>query len=154
MRRKVTKLLVVVTVIALFAWLASFAFADNETLGKAKMYSGTVSFRYGAGFVLTTEAGAAYKLMLGPPWYLDDLGLKIKNGDKVTIKGVVDDNDAVLFVGTLKKGAKTYDIANLEGLEDFHRSPMMMHGWGIMGRGYYGRWGSRGNWGWGPGSNE
>jgi len=133
MRRKVTKLLVVVTVMALLSGLASFAFADTRTLGKTKEYGGTVSFNYGAGFVLTTEAGVEYKLVLGPPWYLEDLGLKLKQGDKVTVKGVNDEN-GVLYVGTVKKGARTYEISDLKHVADyschgrFERGMMQRHG--------------------------
>lgn len=115
MRRKAVKSLIIFMVAAFLIGTGSFAFADTQ--GEVKEYNGTVSFRYGGGFFLNTDADEEYKLVLGPPWYLDNLGLKLKNGDRVTVQGV--DERGVLFAGTLKKGSKTYDIANLEDMDEY-----------------------------------
>ncbi len=124
MRRKAVKSVLIFMVAALLIGVGSFAFADTK--GEVKQFSGTVSFRYGGGFFLKTGAGEDYKLALGPPWYLDNLGLKIKNGDRVTVSAV--EEDGILFVGTLQIGSKTYDIADLEDIYDHP-----CHGW--YGRG-------------------
>jgi len=138
MRRKAVKSLIIFMVAAFLIGIGSFAFADAQ--GEVKEFNGTVSFRYGGGFFLNTDADGEYKLVLGPPWYLDNLGLKLKNGDRVTVQGVED--DGILFAGTLKKGSKTYDIANLEDMDKYFchdrygrgmmsergRGPGMMHG--------------------------
>jgi len=115
MRRKAVKSLIIFMVAALLIGIGSFAFAD--TRGEVKEFNGTVSFRYGGGFFLNTDADEEYKLVLGPPWYLDNLGLKLKNGDRVTVQGVYE--RGILFVGTLKQGSKTYDIANLEDMDKY-----------------------------------
>jgi len=52
--------------------------------------------------------------------YLDDLGIKLKQGDKISVNGVGDNDENTIFVGTIKKGLKTYKIADLENLDEFH----------------------------------
>jgi len=128
----------------------SFAFAQSE--GGLKEYSGEASFKYGGGFFLKTGSGEEYKLVLGPPWYLENLGLTLRNGDKVAVKGY-DDGYGVLYVVSLTKGAKTYDIADDEQFADvrsykgnqYYRDCPGMRGYGSFRgrergmRGYRGR---------------
>ena len=140
MRRSAVKSLLIIMVAVFMLGLGSVAFADVKS--EVKEYIGTVSFRYGGGFFLTTDTEKEYKLVIGPPWYLDNLGLKIKNGDRITVQAVEDED--ILFVGTLKKGSKTFDIANLENFDEYP-----CHGWYPMmsgpgrGRMMHGRWDER-----------
>ena len=139
MRRNAVKTLFIVMIAFFMFGLGAVAFGDAAS--DVKEYSGTVSFRYGGGFFLNTDADEEYRLVLGPPWYLDNLGLKLKNGDRVTIQGVED--DGAIFVGTLRKGSKTFNIADLSDIDDYfcHGMYGMMQergrGPGMMPGGWY-----------------
>jgi len=140
---------VAVSLVFLFA-AGSFAFAQSE--GELKEYSGEASFKYRGGFFLKAASGEEYKLVLGPPWYLENLGLTLKNGDRVTVKGY-DDGYGVLYAVSLTKGAKTYDIADADQFADvrsykgnpYYRDCPGRHGRGSFSgregwmRGYRGR---------------
>jgi hypothetical protein len=115
MSKKTLRAVVVAASLVFLFAAGSFAFAQSE--GGLKEYSGEVSFRYGGGFFLKIASGEEYKLVLGPPWYLENLGLALKNGDKASVKGY-NAGYAVLYVVSLTKGAKTYDIADAEQFSD------------------------------------
>lgn len=115
MKTKTLRAVLVVAVLAALFAAGSFAFAQSES--GIKEYTGEVSFRYAGGFFLKTAAGEEYKLVLGPPWYLENLGLSLKNGDKVALKGY-DAGYAVLYVVSLTKGGKTYEIADARQFSD------------------------------------
>lgn len=119
MRRRKKLLVTTITAAILILAAASFVFADFMQNSKPiNDVSGTVTFRYGGGYFLKAENGKEYKLVVGPYWYLDQLGLKLKVGDKITVDGALDENDNVLFVSTLKKGARTYQIADPDKVLD------------------------------------
>lgn len=142
MKHKTSKILVIFTVVALLLAIGAFAFADTPGEAEIKNYSGTVSFKYGGGFFLKTDTGNEYKLVLGPYWYLKNLGLELKQGDRITVTGIVD--DGILFAGKVKKSTRTYEIAELTNFDDFH-CPMWGHGfgrWGGPARGYRGEYGA------------
>lgn len=155
MRQK-KRLLLIGATVAFLVLAAAFVFADMDlNLKKVDSVKGTVVFRYGGGFFLKGDDGKEYKLMVGPYWYLDDLGLKLKTGDKVTVSGSVDEDMGVLLVSTLKKGAKTYRIADTEKVFESmpchrfnertgmgrggYRGRMRMNGQNNNGRMYQGR---------------
>ncbi len=132
MRRKKKLMLTIFTVGILVLAAASFVLADYVANAKPiDNVKGTVVFRYGGGFFLKTDS-KEYKLVVGPPWYLDDLGLKLKNGEAVTVSGAVDEDEGVLFVSTIKKGARTYKIADPDKVTDF--SFANTHRRGFIGR--------------------
>ena len=141
MKTKTLKAVLVVTVLAALFAVGSFAFAQSES--GIKEYSGEVSYRYNGGFFLKTAAGEEYKLVLGPPWYLEDLGLALKNGDKVALKGY-DGGYAVLYVVSLTKGGKTYDIADAKQFSDAGPWGGYGNAGYCPGMGGYGPYGGRG----------
>ena len=141
MKTKTLKAVLVVAVLAALFAAGSFAFAQSES--GLKEYSGEVSFRYAGGFFLKTAAGEEYKLVLGPPWYLENLGLTLKNGDKVAVKGY-DEGYAFLYVVSLTKGAKTYDITDAEQFSDVRPWGGYRNFGHCPGMGGYGPYGSRG----------
>ena len=132
-KKTLRAVVVAVSLVFLFA-AGSFAFTQSE--GGIKEYSGVVSYRYNGGFFLKTASGEEYKLVLGPPWYLENLGLALKNGDKVAVKGY-DAGYAVLYVASLTKGSKTYDIADPEQFSDARSYPGYPY-YGGRGRGMCG----------------
>lgn len=119
MRRKI---IIIFTSLALLMVVGTFVFADTQT--EVKELSGQVAFEYYGGYLLKANSGTEYKLVLGPYWYLENLGLKLVNGDKVTVKGV-DAGYGLFYVATLKKGAKTYNITDLDRLKDLQNSDGM-----------------------------
>jgi len=131
MKHKALKLITVFTAVALLVAFGSMAFGDTVGTAEIKEFRGTVSFRYGGGFFLKIDSGEEYRLVMGPPWYQETLGLELKNGDS----------------GSIKKGAKIYDIADLSDFDEyrggFYCHP---HGrWGGYGRGAApGKWGEYG----------
>ena len=133
MRRRKKLLLTIITAAILILAAASFVFADYIQNAKSvKNVSGTVTFRYGGGFFLKSADGKEYKLVVGPYWYLEDLGLKLKVGDRVTVNGALDQDKNILFVSTLKKGSRTYQIADPDKVVD--GSFCHGHGEKFMGR--------------------
>ena len=119
MRRRKKLLVATITAVILVLAAVSFVFADFVQNSKPiNNVTGTVTFRYGGGYFLKTTDGKEYKLVVGPHWYLEDLGLELKVGDKVTVDGALDSEQNILFVSNLKKGVRTYKIADPEKVLD------------------------------------
>ena len=112
MRRRI---IIISTSIVLLMAIGAFVFADTQA--EVKELSGKVSFDYYGGYFLKADSGTEYKLVLGPYWYLENLGLKLANGDSVSVKGV-DAGYSIFYVSTLKKGYKTYNIADLDRIKE------------------------------------
>ena len=119
MRRKKKLLVTTITAAILILAAVSFVFADFVQNSKPiNNISGTVTFRYGGGYFLKTTDGKEYKLIVGPYWYLQELGLNLKVGDKIIVDGALDQNQNILFVSTLKKGTRSYQIADPDKVLD------------------------------------
>ncbi len=112
MRRKKSLLIAVLSLFVVVAF-SSFLFADAfHSNPELNQFKGTVSFRYGGGYFLETDNGKEYKLVVGPPWYLERLGLSLSNGDSVEVIGAVDEDGDELFVSTIKKDGKAFKISD------------------------------------------
>jgi hypothetical protein len=111
---------------AVFFTIAVFGFAhfedrDYDASQKLEL-TGKVDFRAPGGFFLDSDSGKEYKMIVGPMWHLENLGLELKSGDKVSVTGY-EDGEGVLVVTTLKKGLKTYEVYDPQRMftEDFPR---------------------------------
>jgi hypothetical protein len=142
MARKIKKMLIVGAVITavLLSSVVVFAhgFDIRENL-KLEEVSGEVKIHIHHGYYLVTPQGTEYRLMLGPPWYVEDLGLELKRGDRISVEGYTDDFGNMMVM-TLKKGKDSYTIHDPEDLEKLGaRRDYRMHGRGMHGpRGLYG----------------
>lgn len=147
---KATKTLVVLTVFIMVLSIGSLGFSHLEDNQELKEITGTVSTKLPGGYYLKTDSGDEYKLALGPPWFLDSISLKLKNGDQVSVKGF-DNGYDVILVSSLTRGGKTYDIFDPDSISEYgdHGCPGMtghgMMGPGMMGPDYRGKWGKSGN---------
>ncbi|HEB29966.1 MAG TPA: hypothetical protein ENI15_03710 [Spirochaetes bacterium] len=142
MKAKAVKTLVVLTVLTLVMGISSLGFSHFESDQELKEVSGTVTLKLPGGYYLKTSSGDEYRLMLGPSWFLDKIGLDLKNRDRVTVKGF-DDGYNVIMVTSITKGTKTYEIFDAEELteEGGHGCGGMMGGGhdGMWGYGYHGK---------------
>lgn len=147
---KATKTLVVLTVFIMVLSIGSLGFSHLEDNQELKEITGTVSTKLPGGYYLKTDSGDEYKLALGPPWFLDSISLKLKNGDQVSVKGF-DNGYDVILVSSITRGGKTYDIFDPDSISEYgdHGCPGMtghgMMGPGMMGPDYRGKWGKSGN---------
>jgi hypothetical protein len=162
MKRNSLKTFVVFSVLASFLLVSIPALAhygDEGEYQELTEISATVSFKRPGGFFLTTESEDDYKLMMGPVWHLENIGLELKSGDTISVNGYKVD-EGVIFVTSVKKNMKTYDIADEEAFGLWCEGPgrgmwgyrhMPHHRKGYHG-GYYGRRGGgpRGGYGGGP----
>ena len=137
---KATKTLVVLTVFIMVLSIGSLGFSHLEDNQELKEITGTVSTKLPGGYYLKTDSGDEYKLALGPPWFLDSISLKLKNGDQVSVKGF-DNGYDVIIVSSITRGGKTYDIFDPDSISEYgdHGCP------GMMGPDYRGKWGKSGN---------
>ena len=142
---KATKTLVVLTVFIMVLSIGSLGFSHFEDNQELKEITGTVSTKLPGGYYLKTDSGDEYKLALGPPWFLDSISLKLKNGDQVSVKGF-DNGYDVILVSSITRGGKTYDIFDPDSISEYgdHGCPGMT-GHGMMGPDYRGKWGKSGN---------
>ena len=142
---KATKTLVVLTVFIMVLSIGSLGFSHFEDNQELKEITGTVLTKLPGGYYLKTDSGDEYKLALGPPWFLDSISLKLKNGDQVSVKGI-DNGYDVILVSSITRGGKTYDIFDLDSISEYgdHGCPGMT-GHGMMGPDYRGKWGKSGN---------
>jgi hypothetical protein len=151
MKAKTVKAMVVLTVLAVIMGISSMGFSHSEAAGEIKEVSGEILLKLPGGYYLKPASGDEYRLMLGPPWFLEEIGLDLKNGEKVSVEGM-DDGYNIILVSSITKGTKTYEIFDADAVSgdgdygcgrmssnDHHR------GWG---NGYHGMWGpnSRGLW--------
>ncbi len=156
MKRKASTIVAALLVLGVLSMAVLPVYADpwDEEFGELKEISGEVSFKRPGGYFLTTDSGEEYKLVMGPPWHLDNLGLELKKGDKLTVKGY--EQRSIILVTSVIKGKDEYEVATAEDLTRFHcfgpgPGPRgMMHG-----RGYGPHMGWRGDrqgygpdWGW------
>ena len=77
--------------------------------------------------------------MFGPPWFLEKIGLELKNDERVSVKGI-DDGYNVFLVSSITKGTKTYEIFDADALSE------------EGGYGCGGMWNNDHNRAWGKGS--
>ncbi len=147
---KATKTLVVLTVFIMVLSIGSLGFSHFEDNQELKEITGTVSTKLPGGYYLKTDSGDEYKLALGPPWFLDSIDLKLKNGDQVSVKGF-DNGYDVILVSSITRGGETYDIFDPDSISEYgdYRCPGMKgHGMtdhGMMGPDYRGKWDKGGN---------
>lgn len=140
MKRNILRTVLVSSALALVMALSSVAFAnpdETESSRKLKEISGTVTFKRPGGFFLKTASGDEYKLVLGPIWHLDNIGLELKNGEKISAEGY-EDAYSIFFVTSIKKGAETYVIAGADAydLSDYGPYAGMHRGWHGHGEWY------------------
>jgi hypothetical protein len=130
-----------------------FAHSGNRVTNQdLEETSGRVAFRTPGGYFLSTASGKEYKLVMGPVWHLEEMGLELKNNDQISVKGYEIDED-VFFVSSVKKGAKTYDLSEEDesGYSSYGPGSRMWedmtHRRGFHGRGWRGnrRWNNGGH---------
>ena len=141
MKAKAVKTLVVLTVMALILGVSSTGFSHENISGESKKVSGEITLKIPGGYYLKQASGEEYRLILGPPWFLQEIGLKLKDGERVSVRGK-DDGYNVIVVSSITKGAKTYQIFDADVLsgEDYY--------------GCGGMWSNRHHRGWGNGHHR
>jgi hypothetical protein len=155
MKAKAVKTLVVLTVFVMVLGVSSLGFSHFETDQEQKEFSGTITLKLPGGYYLKTSANDEFRLMLGPPWFMEGIGLELKNRDRVSVKGFVDEYNNVL-VTTITKGTRTYDIFDADALAEYGdygcggRRGGGHHG--MWGYGHHGMWDRDDNYGRGPNS--
>jgi hypothetical protein len=158
MKRK-TLIPVAVIVVLSFVFTAGLnLFADVQDFDEElSSLTGAVSFKMPGGYFLKTDAGEEYKLGLGPVWRLEDIGLELKQDDRVTVTGFKND-DGFILVTSVKKGLKSYELAEPGDIASLNDGPGFGMGRGMMGGGMmdryddsFGRAGRRSDRGWGRG---
>ena len=143
MKTKAAKTLVVLTVLALVMGISSFTFSHDDFDQELKEISGTITLKLPGGYYLKTSSGDEYRLMVGPSWFLEKIGLDLNNRDKVSVKGFDDGNHGIM-VTSITKGTKSYDIFDEDTLSEYGG-----HGCGGPRRGgHHGMWGHgrQGDW--------
>jgi hypothetical protein len=142
-RMRVVTAIVVVLGLILAAGTVLFAHGwGTDPDGKVDTLTGTVSFKRPGGFFLKTDDAEEYKLGLGPIWYLDNLGLELRQGDRIEVTGYTEEDDFIL-VTSVEKNGETYVLADSQDFEDSYyghghmMGGSMMHGYAP--RGYRGR---------------
>ena len=148
MKAKAVKTLVVATVLALVMGISSIGFSHDEVDLELKEVSGTVTLKLPGGYYLKTSSGEEYRLMVGPPWFLDKIGLDLNNKDRVSVKGY-DNGYKVIMVTNITKGTKSYDIFDADELLEYGEYGCD-RGWGkgrhgMRGFGHHGNWNRQGN---------
>ena len=143
MKAKAVKTLIVLTVFALVIGVGSMGFSDFKFNQEQKEISGTITLKLPGGYYLKTSSGDEYRLMMGPRWFLEDIGLELKNKDRVSVKGFNDEDNAFL-VTEITKGTKTYEIFDAKALSENDE-----YGCGRWDGGRHGMWDyhHRGMWG-------
>lgn len=159
MKRKALTVVATLVVVGVMAMAVLPVYADpwDGKLGDLKEFSGEVSFKRPGGFFLTTASGEEYKLAMGSPWYLNFLGLELRKGDRITVKGYEPESGLIL-VTSIRKGKDEYEIAKAEDFGQFrYYGPGPGYGPGSRRGGMMGGWyGRRGDdrrfgpdkWGW------
>ena len=136
MKANAVKIMVVLTVFALVMGISSLGFSHFETDQEQKELSGTITLKLPGGYYLKTSSGDEYRLMLGPPWFLEEIGLDLNNRDRVSVKGYDDGYNAII-VTSITRGTKTYEIFDADTLAEYGG-----HGCGgRRGGGHHGMWG-------------
>jgi len=148
MKVKSVKTLVVLTVLALVMGISSIGFSHDDWDQELKEVSGTVTLKLPGGYYLKTSSGEEYRLMVGPPWFLDEIGLDLNNRDRISVKGF-DNGYKIIMVTKITKGTKTYDIFDADKLSEYGGHGCD-RGWGngrhgMRGYGQHGDWNRRGN---------
>jgi hypothetical protein len=150
MKAKAVKTLVVLTVLALVMGISSIGFSHDDFDQELKEVSGTISLKLPGGYYLKTSSGDEYRLMVGPPWFLEEIGLDLNNRDRVTVKGFDDEHNGIM-VTSITKGTKSYDIFDADTLSEYGRhgcyGPRGGGRHGMWGYGRHGDWDKRGNYG-------
>ena len=159
MKRKALTVLATLFVVGVVAMAVLPVYADpwDGKLGELKEFSGEVSFKRPGGLFLKTASGEDYKLVMGSPWYLEFIGLELRKGDRITVKGYEPDR-GIILVTSVKKGKEEFEIAKAEDFKQFQDygtgpgyGPGPRKG-GMMGRSYgrggYGRGYDPDEWGW------
>jgi hypothetical protein len=155
MKRNALKTLLIFSVMAVFFTFSLPVFAhigDEGEYQELEEQSGKVNFKRPGGYFLTTASGDEYKLMMGPIWHLENIGLELKNGENISIKGYEADED-IFLVTSVRKGENTYVLAEADEYGSFdygHHHGMrgdMPHNRDYYGRGRSGRrsWFNRGH---------
>lgn len=142
MKRKALTIVATLVVVGVMAMAVLPVYADpwDGKLGELKEFSGEVSFKRPGGFFLTTASGEEYKLAMGSPWYLEFLGLELRKGDRITVKGYEPDRGLIL-VTSVKKGREEFEIAKTEDFKQFqYYGPGPWYGPGPRRGDRMGRW--------------
>jgi hypothetical protein len=139
MKTTAVKTLVILAVFSLVMGISSLGFSHFETDQAQKDLSGTIELKLPGGYYLKTSAGDEYRLMLGPPWFHEEIGLELKNRDRVSVKGF-DDGYNTILVTSITKGTKTYEIFDADALAEYGE-----HGCGGRWGGHHGMWGNGDN---------
>lgn len=111
------------------AWSANYAQwkwdpATVETIKGEVMTKDTITPPQGrgvapaVGMTLKKEDFYAVYVHLGPEWYFDKQEMDINVGDKVEVTGskVIVEGETVLLVSSIKKGYKTWQFRDPQGL--------------------------------------
>ena len=117
-RRKIV-FLILITTLAFASAVASFAhrwsFDDAVEVSKLE---GTLEYSQAWGFTLSTPSGDQYRLLLHPNRFIEETEMELDSNDRVSVSGyeVADD---VIWVSTITKGSKTYEIADHGRIEGY-----------------------------------
>jgi len=122
-KRKGIVVLLLVAALVLVSGVAAFAHRwDLDSAEEVKKLDGTLSFSRAWGFTLTASSGERYRLLMHPMRFLDETQLNVGANDRVSVSGYKVDDD-VIFVSTMTKGSKAYEIADPEKLREYGPGP-------------------------------
>lgn len=118
-KRKLIVLVVVVAALVLASGIAAFAHRwDFDAAEEVKKLDGTLEFSQTWGFTLSTSSGDQYRLLLHPMRFLEETEMQLGAKDRVSVSGYKVDDD-VIWVSTVTKGSKTYEIADPDEIGQF-----------------------------------
>jgi hypothetical protein len=114
--KRATKITVILSAALALVLAGSLAFAHRpgrDLIGSGELteLEGTLS-SIGSAWTLET-AGGAYLLHLGNPFYLEELGVELADGERITVQGYLDGED--LVAARIDLGGESYRLRDDEG---------------------------------------
>jgi hypothetical protein len=118
-KKKLIVVMLVITTLAFASGIAAFPHRwDFDDAEEVKNLAGTIEYSQMWGFTLSTSSGDQYRLLLHPMRFLEETEMELGANDRVSISGYRVEDD-VIWVSTVTKGSKTYEIADPNQIRQF-----------------------------------
>ena len=118
-KRRLIVFVILITTLALASTMAAFAHRWNiDDAVEVSKLEGMLEYSQAWGFTLSTSSGDQYRLLLQPNRFLEETEMELDVNDQVSVSGyeVADD---VIWVSTITKGSKTYEIADPDRIDEY-----------------------------------